>query len=219
VNNLTSTTGPVDYDFFGHLVDCIENQGYAILPEALPMTLVDGLYLYLKSLDTEVFKPAGIGRQSDEMTNLFVRTDRIRWLDPAIPIIAEYLDWTERLRLAVNRRLFLGLFDYECHFAHYPPGAYYKRHLDAFQGERNRVLTTVSYFNPNWQPDDGGQLLIYDLESADLLETVQPSYGQTVIFLSERFPHEVIPAQRDRYTITGWYRVNNNLQGRIDPPS
>ncbi|MEJ2425981.1 MAG: 2OG-Fe(II) oxygenase, partial [Candidatus Thiodiazotropha sp.] len=44
-------------------------------------------------------------------------------------------------------------------------------------------------------------------------------YGQTVIFLSERFPHEVIPAQRDRYTIAGWYRVNNNLQGRIDPPS
>ncbi|MET0029579.1 MAG: 2OG-Fe(II) oxygenase [Candidatus Thiodiazotropha sp.] len=218
MNNLTSTTGPGDYDLFDHLVECIENQGYAILPGALPMALVDGLYLHLKSLDTERFKPAGIGRQADEMNNPFVRTDRIRWLDPSVPVMAAYLDWTEHLRLAINRRLFLGLFDYECHFAHYPPGAYYKRHLDAFQGERNRVLTTVCYFNPNWQPGDGGQLLIHDPQTGELMETVQPAYGTMVVFLSERFPHEVLPAQRDRYSIAGWYRVINNQQGRIDPP-
>jgi len=218
LNNLTSTPGPGDTDLFDQVADAIEDRGYILLPMALPMAVVDGIYHHLRALDSEDFKPARIGRELDEMSNPFVRNDRIRWLDPQVPVVADYLAWAEGLRLALNRRLFLGLFDYECHFAYYPPGAFYKRHRDAFQGERNRVLTTVSYFNPNWQPGDGGQLLLYAPDDGALLETVQPGYGQTVIFLSERFPHEVVPAQRDRYSIAGWYRINNSLQGRIDPP-
>jgi SM-20-related protein len=47
---------------------------------------------------------------------------------------------------------------------------------------------------------------------------VLPHYGQMVIFLSERFPHEVSALQRERFSLTGWYRVNNSQQGRIAPP-
>ncbi|MET0091118.1 MAG: hypothetical protein ABW068_14070, partial [Candidatus Thiodiazotropha sp.] len=46
----------------------------------------------------------------------------------------------------------------------------------------------------------------------------QPSLRFPWLAASERFPHEVLPAQRDRYSIAGWYRVINNQQGRIDPP-
>src|SRR5690606_40843214 len=52
------------------------------------------------------------------------------------------------LRLYVNRHLFLGLYEYECMFAHYPAGAFYKKHLDAFKSGINRRLSTVLYLNP-----------------------------------------------------------------------
>jgi len=34
--------------------------------------------------------------------------------------------------------------------------------------------------------------------------------NRLVIFLSEEFPHEVLPANTHRYSIAGWFRVNNS---------
>ena len=217
MNSLTSTTGPGDSDIFDTIAAAIDTRGYIILPAALPLWHRDALYQHVRLLDPRDFHPARIGRESGETANPFVRNDRILWIDPTAPAVEAYLAWCEQLRLAINRRLYLGLFDYECHFARYRRGAFYKKHLDAFKGERNRVLTTVYYLNPGWQPQDGGQLLLY-APDGDLLETVQPQYGQMVVFLSEVFPHEVTATQRARYSLTGWFRLNNSLQGRIDPP-
>jgi len=121
----------------------------------------------------------------------------------------------EGLRLGLNRRLFMGLFDYESHFAHYPIGAFYKKHRDAFAGQSgnrqpNRVLSTVLYLNSAWQPHEGGELLIYAEDGEAIIETVVPVYGRLVIFLSEKFPHEVLPATRERKSIAGWFRVNES---------
>ncbi len=120
LNNLTSPAGPGDDDLYDRVADAIEDPGYIILPMALPMALTDGLYHHLRALDTGDFKPARIGRELDEIRNPFVRNDRIRWLDPKVQVVADYLAWAEGLRLAMNRRLFLGLFDYECHFLRMP---------------------------------------------------------------------------------------------------
>lgn len=218
MNSLTSTTGPGDSDIFDIIAAAIEIRGYTVLPCALPVWHTDALYHHVRSLDPDLFQPARIGREKGETANPFVRRDRILWLGSTVPAIVDYLAWGEQLRLAINRRLYLGLFDYECHFAIYRQGAFYKKHLDAFKGERNRLLTTVFYLNPSWQPQDGGQLLLYSPQDGSLMETVQPQYGQMVIFLSEDFPHEVTASQRERFSLTGWYRVNNSLQGRIDPP-
>ena len=110
--------------------------------------------------------------------------------------------------------MFIGLFDYEIHFAHYPVGAFYKKHLDAFrcnrqQGQSNRVLSTVLYLNHAWQLGDGGELLLYaEDDDNKVLETILPECGRLVIFLSEKLPHEVLPAKRERKSIAGWFRVN-----------
>ena len=72
-----------------------------------------------------------------------------------------------------------------------------------------RVLSTVFYLNENWQPGDGGELAIYDAED-QLITRVQPVLNRLVIFLSEEFPHEVLPAKNHRYSIAGWFRVNNS---------
>jgi SM-20-related protein len=118
----------------------------------------------------------------------------------------------------LNQRLFLGLFSFESHYAHYAPGAYYKRHYDAFRGEANRVLSVVCYLNPNWSASDGGELVLYrDEQDREGLKVV-PLYGTVVVFLSEEFPHEVLPASRDRYSVAGWFRVNCSIDNKIDPP-
>ena len=74
------------------------------------------------------------------------------------------------------------------------------------------MLTTVLYLNPEWQPGDGGQLLIYAPDSDKVIETVNPNFGTFVIFLSEQFPHEVVRTSSDRYSIAGWFRLQDPLQ-------
>lgn len=122
------------------------------------------------------------------------------------------------MQVYLNRRLFLGLFSFESHFAHYSPGDFYKKHYDAFRGGANRILSIVVYLNHGWQPDDGGELVLYlDDKDREGIK-VTPSFGSVAIFLSEEFPHEVLPATRDRYSIAGWFRVNTSTADRIDPP-
>lgn len=209
--------GPSEPDSLNAIAEALAQRGYAIIPNALPAAVTDGLFLDLKAMQDAEFKPAGIGRQDDFQLNRFVRSDKICWLRGATDASRAFLDWAEQLRVGLNRRLFLGLFDYESHYASYPTGAFYKKHFDAFKGRSNRVLSTVFYLNPQWQPADGGELVIYDQSGERELERVLPEYGKLVIFLSEEFPHEVLPARRERYSIAGWFRVNNISGGLPDP--
>lgn len=205
---LPTISGPGG-DLFELIAAALESRGYIILPGVLPAELIDSLFGYFKRLGERDFKKAGIGRNLDHRINRFVRTDRIAWLEKDAVATQPYLDWMESLRLALNERLFLGLFDYECHYAHYPRGAFYKKHLDAFKGGVNRIISTVLYLNPNWMPADGGELLLYSPDDGRLLERVEPRYGRLVLFLSDRFPHEVLTVNKPRHSISGWFRVNS----------
>lgn len=119
------------------------------------------------------------------------------------------------MRVVLNRSFFLGLFDYECHYAKYQQGDFYKKHYDAFKGRSNRVFTTVLYLNT---PDSGGELIIYKPKSKQVEVCIKPLAGTLVIFESERFMHEVLPAGDERYSIAGWFRMNASISGVIDPP-
>ena len=217
--------GPHGDDPFDQIARALRTDGYIVLPAPLPPATLGGMLRHFKSIDRDQFKRAGIGREDDHQLNRFVRSDRIFWLDDANPAVNGYLNWMESLRQGLNRRLFLGLFDYECHYAYYERGTFYKKHLDAFKGGTNRVVSTVLYLTPNWQPRDGGELAVYPPENAgaataaDPLFRVAPRFGQMVIFLSEEFPHEVLTVNRPRYSVTGWFRVNGSLGDTIDPPA
>ena len=102
----------------------------------------------------------------------------------------------------------MGLFHYESHYAVYEPGTFYKKHVDALKGSQNRILTTVFFLNTNWQEKDGGQLVIYD-EFEQPFDVVSPKMGTLVIFLSERFPHEVKATFKTRNSIAGWFSISN----------
>ncbi len=109
----------------------------------------------------------------------------------------------------------LGLFEYEAHFAQYEVGDFYKKHLDAFRGNESRKLTTVFYMNEDWRDANGGELKVYDLND-QLIQTIAPIAGRLVVFLSEQFPHEVLPAHAKRYSIAGWFRTNGVSENRFD---
>ena len=204
---------------FQRLARGVKEDGYVVLPDALPRPLADALWQQALASAPASFRPAGIGRLEQRDHNRFVRTDEIAWIEGHTAATRAWLAWTEQLRLELNRALLLGLFSFESHFAHYAPGAFYRRHLDAFKGETNRILSLVAYLNHDWAPDDGGELVIYREPAAGMEPLrVTPAFGTLVAFLSEDFPHEVLPARRDRYAIAGWYRVNNSVAQRVDPP-
>lgn len=215
---LPYSQGPSDSDSYDYIATELDKKGYCIASDLIHTDITNSLFHQVQSFNDMDFNRAGVGRQTNHHLNDFIRTDQIRWLTQRNPVESRYLAWMENLRIGLNQRLYLGLFDYECHFSHYAPGNYYKRHLDSFKGNSNRVLTTVFYLNPNWQLADEGALLIYKGKNQQPHETVLPRYGTLVIFLSDQFPHEVIKANRDRYSIAGWFRLNNSISTRIDPP-
>ena len=207
-----------EHHLFESIASDLLKKGFSINHNALPPDLAQGLFRHATGLSGEHFDPAGIGRSNSQMVNRFVRSDEICWIDGESPAGARWLDWAQALQLFLNRRLFMGLFSFESHFAHYGPGDFYKRHYDAFLGEANRTLSLVAYLNHGWCPDDGGELVLYQNNDDQEGIRVTPGFGTVVVFLSEEFPHEVLPASRDRYSIAGWFRVNTSVGNRVDPP-
>ena len=133
-----------------------------------------------------------------------VRGDRIRWIDERTAgAAAKVLDVFDVLRQTLNASLFLGLREFECHYAIYPTGAAYARHLDRFRDDDTRAVSCVLYLNPPWTSDDGGSLRIYTEHGA---RDILPVGGTLVSFLSDRFEHEVLPARRERVALTGWFK-------------
>lgn len=203
------------------MVDGLIGQGFAVVPGYFAPALVTELRdEALARYRAGEFRRAGIGRRDGRHRNDLVRRDSICWLDGGSPAQRAFLDELEVLRQAINRELFLGLFDLESHFARYPRGAFYRRHLDAFRGHDGRVVSTVVYLNAGWRRADGGRLRLWGAprEQAPLLDVV-PEGGTLVSFLSERIPHEVQPARRERISIAGWFRRNRTTTEWLDPPS
>jgi len=216
-NPLAASPSQPTESFLDDLANALQRTVYAIYQSALPESLVDVLWLECNQLPDTEFKKAGVGRQDEFQLNRDIRRDKIHWLDGETPSQQAFMAWMEGLRLGLNQRLFLGLFDYECHFARYGEGAFYKKHLDAFKTPEEshlpkRLLSSVLYLNRDWGNEDGGELLLYPPQDENTPEDIQPLavvaplYGRLVVFLSDEFPHEVALARRERQSIAGWFR-------------
>ncbi len=192
------------------IVDAVAGPGWSVVPGLLSRAEVQSLAAEARALRADGgFRPAGVGRGEDLSLRPEVRGDQVAWVDPqtAGSEALHYLGRLEALREAINRDLFLGLFDFEGHFALYPPGSFYRRHLDQFRGVERRVLSCVLYLNVDWAPADGGQLRIYtDPANPGCYQEILPLGGTLVTFLSARFEHEVLPSRRERLSLTGWFR-------------
>ena len=186
-------------------------QGWSLVDGFLPAALVDQLaYEVVDLWQDGSFRPAGVGHGRTRRIKAEVRTDQVQWIDPARCTGSQqlYLNALEELRQALNRSLYLGLLEFEGHLTLYPPGSFYRKHLDQFIGVRQRVLTAILYLNKTWNARDGGQLRLYtDTSDESQYTDILPLGGRLVVFLSARFFHEVLPARRNRLSITGWFRT------------
>ena len=194
---------------FEPIIDALADTGWLMLPNFFPADTVSALRQQaLSQWQAGSFHAAGIGQGADLNVNQAIRGDQVQWLEPCTQgALGQWQGFIEQLRLELNRSLYLGLFEYEHHFALYPAGAFYRSHIDNFRGTSARLVTTLLYLNDSWQTQDGGQLRLYTNgtnqgESVD----IEPQGGTVVLFLSERFWHEVLPAKRERVSLTGWLR-------------
>ena len=151
------------------------------------------------------FAAARIGREQSLQRREDIRGDSICWIAaPLLPAERRLLEQLERVRLQLNVEAFLGLFDLELHHAWYPPGAGYARHVDQPYGRAQRQVSLVLYLNQHWTPAAGGELRLFDAAGGH--RDVEPVGGRLVCFLTPGREHEVLATQRDRLSISGWFR-------------
>ena len=191
---------------FTTIVDELAERGWSLQPSFLSSDVTFDLAAECRRREAAgALAPAGVGRGEALVVQEGIRGDHIQWLEPGQSTLCDrYLAVMDELRQDLNRSLFLGLEEFECHFALYPPGGFYQTHLDRFRDDDSRCVTAVLYLNPDWQPADGGALRMYLGEGESL--NIPPLAGNLVVFLSGDFPHEVLVTHAERLSLTGWFR-------------
>lgn len=192
------------------IVDDLAGQGWSrqafFLPEALTRALA--AECRQRAAQGEL-APAAVGRGQGQDVREGIRGDRILWLEPGqSEACDQYLTLMDSLREALNRDFYLGLEDFECHFAMYPPGTFYRKHLDRFRDDDRRTVSAIIYLNEQWLPEDGGQLRMFLQDGSE--RDASPVGGSLIVFMSADLPHEVLPASRERLSVTGWFRRRGN---------
>ena len=159
----------------------------------------------LEGIALNHFHEAGVGRGADHEVESAIRGDRVLWIDPSEATPAQQAYWhaIEELQLDLNRALFLSLVSFEAQFAAYAPGAFYKTHVDRFEAADERLISSTLYLNDSWRSEDGGALRLH-VEGGPV--DVLPEGGTMVVFRSDSIPHEVLVSNRERYSLTGWFR-------------
>jgi len=199
--------------------DGLAEHGWFVMQQAVSGAMVDELAADLDVLVAgDRLVRAGVGRSRDWQVDRDIRRDRIFWLTGRRPAHARLLAFAERLRLELNRRLFLALFEFEAHLALYPPGAFYRRHFDSFRGAANRMVSLILYLNCDWKTGDGGELVLYSADTGREMARIEPRAATLVLLMSEEVEHEVLESRIDRTSVAGWYRLNNTTGDYLDPP-
>ncbi len=188
------------------LIERLLATGCAVAEDYFAPALCQALQLEAEALTAdETAIDAGVGRGVDHKSDAAIRRARIRWLDGRSPAQLDFTGRAEDLRISINELFYLGLFDFDAQLALTPVGGFYARHSDSFQGARNRIVSLVAYLNDGWQSADGGCLRIWPLDGARI--DVVPRRGTLVLMLSENVEHEVLPTNRSRASIAGWFRL------------
>ena len=204
-------SSPALQNSISSIIKDIAKQGYAVVEQFINPQEIASLAAQAKILHSagEMHKAkTGISK----VENSTLRGDFIHWIEASAASEAEmaYLNAMNELQQAINQAFFLGLFELESHFAIYPPGAGYQKHLDQFIGKEERKVSCILYLNENWHSEDGGQLRMYlDKKDENRFMDISPQAGTLVVFLSSDFLHEVLPAKRERISVTGWFRTRS----------
>lgn len=198
---------------FEKIIEDLSVQRYSIVEGFFNPDEVDLLRSSLLArYEEDKFRKSAIGDHFNEQIRSAVRGDFIHWIQEAESGPAEQLFFNRigELTTYLNRTCFMGILQREFHYAVYPKGTFYVRHLDTFRNDDRRKLSVVFYLNEdNWQESNGGELTLYLPEGdGERALDIYPFPGRVVIFESQVLEHEVKPVKAgERYSITGWLKT------------
>ena len=185
--------------------ELIDQQGWAVLD--LPYEFCLKLLAAAQNrFQNHEFTSAAITQNSVEsQKNLDIRSDWTRWLPESSTDVTEQtvLDFLKKIQLELSQFFRFGLTHFECHYALYQTGQFYKRHSDQTKNNNHRFFSFVIYLNENWLPEYGGQLIGYNQQKR--IFEIQPNMGKMILFKSD-LEHEVAAAFKPRWSLTGWFR-------------
>ena len=202
----------VEVPLYERIIDDITHQKYCIIDNFFDDAEVEILRTsLLEKYEEDAFKKAAIGNKFDEVIAKSIRGDVILWMDEtrANPSESLFFNKINHLVNYLNKTCFMGILHKEFHYAIYPKGTFYKRHLDTFKNDDRRKLSFVCYLNhEDWQPENGGELVLYlDENNPENDKIIYPLPGRVVIFESQIIEHEVKPVNTKRLSITGWLKT------------
>ena len=195
-------------DCFETLISSYLDTKVGMVPDFISEELAENLVQRLFELkEQNLLKAAGIGNVAKLTHNAEIRSDAIYWLDRNNnnEFENQFLDQVDAFVTYLNRSCYTGITGYEFHFALFDKGSFYRKHLDQFQNNSSRQFSMITYLNQNWQPEDGGELCIYDEEK---IQKVTPNNRKTVFFKSDELVHEVLETNKARLSVTGWLRCD-----------
>jgi SM-20-related protein len=189
---------------YEHLIQGLVEKEYGILDDFLSDEDIQQLRQDLfKKQEQELFRRAGIGKEEHYQKNKEIRGDKILWLDDKAPELQPFFKAVNEFIQYLNYTCYAGIRSSEFHYAVYPSGTFYHRHIDTFVNDDSRRFSVILYLNENWKKEDGGILRIYhENEEIDIL----PQWNRLVCFASNKLEHEVLVTARERLSITGWLR-------------
>jgi len=203
----------VENPLYERIISDLANKHYSVIDHFFSPVEVSVLRAsLLEKHEEDAFKKAAIGNRVNEAIKSSIRGDVILWIDEADANLSEtvFFNKINDLIAYLNRTCFLGILQKEFHYALYPQGTFYKRHIDTFQNDDRRKLSIVCYLNDElWKPDYGGELILYlDNDGKEIEKVIYPLPGRMVIFESQIIEHEVKPVMQNmRLSITGWLKT------------
>ena len=193
---------------FDLLINSFIDNKVGIAENFLSSTLSASLKENLNLLYSEnKLRLAGIGNETLINQDKKIRGDRVYWLDRKHenPHENEFFDLIDSFVFHLNSTCFTGITGYEFHYTYYEIGTFYKKHLDQFKNNDARQYSMIFYLNENWELKDGGELCIHHTKS---LQNISPKNGKSVFFKSNELEHEVLTTNKERLSITGWFKIN-----------
>lgn len=215
MNDTVELFEQIDFELnpqYEQIIEDLLEKKYSVIDQFFDLDEVESIRNSLmEKYEEDAFKKAAIGNRTNEVIEKAIRGDFILWLNEETAGEAEsiYFNKINSLVNYLNRTCFMGILTKEFHYAVYPEGTFYKRHLDTFQNDGRRKLSMVCYLNKeNWKPENGGELAIYlDNNGKEEEVTIYPLAGRIVIFESQELEHEVKAVRVPRFSITGWLKT------------
>jgi SM-20-related protein len=191
---------------FEKIISEIAEKNFSVIDGFFDEDILEGLQIeLLKKVKDQNLKAAGIGNKIHNSKNVTIRSDKIEWINNLSEHEAEkqFLKQVGNFCSYMNRTCYVGITNFEFHYAFFEKGTFYRKHLDRFKNDDKRKFSMITYLNKNWKDEYGGVLKLYFPKKE--IE-ITPQWGRTVIFKSDLIEHEVLENTKERLSITGWLK-------------